>query len=144
MSSINRCRLSASPATGLVGMRENAFLSDFFGCNGFLPLTDESQIREAVVKIMVSDSPRQQGGVTTDYCGEEGHFGPRHVASTFGNFWRTKNLPKDPSFCTFWCAVAVGALAKGSPIESVEKYSELAGKALEASRPGSTAADLAK
>ncbi|CAN0460164.1 unnamed protein product, partial [Ectocarpus sp. 8 AP-2014] len=31
---LKRCRLSASPATGLVGMQENAFLSDFFGCNG--------------------------------------------------------------------------------------------------------------
>ena len=35
----HRCRLSASPATGLVGMQENGFLSDFFGCVGFLPLT---------------------------------------------------------------------------------------------------------
>ena len=34
-----RCRFSASPATGLVGMQENGFLSDFFGCVGFLPLT---------------------------------------------------------------------------------------------------------
>ena len=33
-----RCRLSASPATGLVGMQENAFLSDYFACLGFLPL----------------------------------------------------------------------------------------------------------
>lgn len=41
MSSGNRCRLRPSPATGLVGMQENAFLSDFFGCVGFLPLTDE-------------------------------------------------------------------------------------------------------
>ena len=36
-----RCRLSASPATGLVGMRENAFLNDFFGCVGFFPLTTQ-------------------------------------------------------------------------------------------------------
>jgi len=36
-----RCRLNASPATGLVGMQENGFLSDFFGCVGFLPLTTQ-------------------------------------------------------------------------------------------------------
>lgn len=36
-----RCRLSASPATGLVGLQENSFLSDFFGCVGFLPLTTQ-------------------------------------------------------------------------------------------------------
>ncbi|CAN0516008.1 unnamed protein product, partial [Ectocarpus sp. 8 AP-2014] len=34
-----RFRLSTSPAIGLVGMQENAFLIDFFGCVGFLPLT---------------------------------------------------------------------------------------------------------
>ncbi|CBJ29982.1 expressed unknown protein [Ectocarpus siliculosus] len=34
-----RFRWSASPATGLVGMQENACLSDFFGCIGFMPLT---------------------------------------------------------------------------------------------------------
>ena len=33
-----RCSLSPSPATGLVGMQENTFLSDFFACVGFLPL----------------------------------------------------------------------------------------------------------
>lgn len=33
-----RCRLRASPATGLVGMQENAFLNDYFECLGFLPL----------------------------------------------------------------------------------------------------------
>ena len=38
---LNRCRLSASPATGLVGMRENTFISDFFGCIGFLPLATQ-------------------------------------------------------------------------------------------------------
>lgn len=39
MSFRPRCSLSPSPATGLVGMQENAFLSDFFACVGFLPLT---------------------------------------------------------------------------------------------------------
>ena len=37
----DRCRLSASPATGLVGMQENAFLGDYFGCMGFMPLTTQ-------------------------------------------------------------------------------------------------------
>ncbi|CAM9148614.1 unnamed protein product [Ectocarpus sp. 8 AP-2014] len=41
MLPLKRFRLSASPATGLVGMRENAFLSDFFGCVGFYPLTTQ-------------------------------------------------------------------------------------------------------
>jgi len=40
-SQLCRCRWSASPATGLVGMEENGFLRDFFGCAGFLPLTTQ-------------------------------------------------------------------------------------------------------
>lgn len=36
-----RCRLSASPATGLLGMQENVFLDNYFGCLGLLPLANE-------------------------------------------------------------------------------------------------------
>ncbi|CAM9167230.1 unnamed protein product [Ectocarpus fasciculatus] len=39
MLPLKRLKMSASPATGLVGMQENAFLSYFFGCVGFLPFT---------------------------------------------------------------------------------------------------------
>ncbi|CAM9686610.1 unnamed protein product, partial [Ectocarpus sp. 12 AP-2014] len=56
--SLKRCRLSASPATGLVGMPENGFLCDFFGCFGILPLTTESTVRNAMVEVMM----RQCGG----------------------------------------------------------------------------------
>ena len=28
---------------------------------------------------------------------------------------------KDPSACVFWCAVALGAVMKGSPVESVSR-----------------------
>lgn len=33
--------MSPSLATGFVGMEENAFLKEFFGCLGFLPLASE-------------------------------------------------------------------------------------------------------
>ncbi|CAN0095400.1 unnamed protein product, partial [Ectocarpus fasciculatus] len=56
--SLKRCRLSASPATGFVGMQENGFLCDFFGCLGILPLTTESTVRNAMVEVMM----RQCGG----------------------------------------------------------------------------------
>ncbi|CAN0188101.1 unnamed protein product [Scytosiphon promiscuus] len=136
-----RCRLRASPATGLVGMRENAFLSDFFSCVGFLPLTTESEVRETMVKIMLPDTPRQEPDLGTDDCAEDGRFGALTVGGTFSGISR---LPKDPAFCTFWCAVALGALAKGSPNEAVASYARLAREAFEASRPGSTDVDLAK
>ncbi|CAM9184713.1 unnamed protein product [Ectocarpus fasciculatus] len=35
-------------------------------------------------------------------------------------------LPMDPSTCIFWCAVALGALVKGSPLEAVANYFRLA------------------
>lgn len=38
---IPRSRLSASPATGLIGLPENGFLDDFFGSLGFIPLASE-------------------------------------------------------------------------------------------------------
>ncbi|CAN0202426.1 unnamed protein product, partial [Ectocarpus sp. 12 AP-2014] len=53
MLALKRCKFRASPATGLVGMRENTFLGDFFACVGFIPLTTQSHIRETMVKMMV-------------------------------------------------------------------------------------------
>ncbi|CAN0379077.1 unnamed protein product [Pylaiella littoralis] len=38
---LKRGQFSASPATGLVGLQENGFLSDFFECLGFLSLASE-------------------------------------------------------------------------------------------------------
>lgn len=38
---LTRCRLTASPATGLVGMEENSLLSDYFSCMGFISPTSE-------------------------------------------------------------------------------------------------------
>lgn len=34
-------RLSPSPATGLIGLKENAYIGDFFETMGFLPITSE-------------------------------------------------------------------------------------------------------
>ncbi|CAN0152434.1 unnamed protein product [Scytosiphon promiscuus] len=91
----------ASPATGLVGMQENDFLSDFFGCVGFLPLANERCCRSFL--------SRQQFPITR-ICSRE---------DTSNNVSGTSQLPEDPSLCIFWCAVAMGALAKGSPFDMV-------------------------
>lgn len=37
----NRARLSTSPATGLIGLRENVYIADFFRTIGFVPITSE-------------------------------------------------------------------------------------------------------
>ncbi|CAM9542929.1 unnamed protein product, partial [Hapterophycus canaliculatus] len=136
--------LTASPATGLLGMRENAFISDFFGCVGFLPLVNESQIREAMVKIMVAAASQQETVSNTDSVEEEGHFGTLLGWGAFSNATKTKRVPQDPSLATFWAAVAVGALAKGTPIEAVESYSRQARETFAACCSGFTDAELAR
>ncbi|CAM9385332.1 unnamed protein product [Ectocarpus sp. 8 AP-2014] len=144
MLPFKRCRLSASPAAGLVGMQENAFLSDFFGCVGFLPLTTPSRIRETMVTIMLPPASSQQS-VFGDDCGEGGHYFEAVLAG--GDLSKTSarnQLPMDPSACTFWCAVALGALVKGSPIESVTSYAQLAQEALAKSNSGPGDAEVAK
>ncbi|CAN0188031.1 unnamed protein product [Ectocarpus sp. 4 AP-2014] len=144
MLPFKRCKLSASPATGLVGMQENAFLSDFFGCVGFLPLTTPSHIRETMVTIMLPPASSQQS-VFGDDCDERGHY--FEAVAPWGDLSKTSArnlLPMDPSACTFWCAVALGALLKGSPIESVTSYAQLAQGALAKSNFGPGDAEVAK
>ncbi|CAM9651184.1 unnamed protein product, partial [Ectocarpus sp. 4 AP-2014] len=123
-----RFRLSASPATGLVGMRENAFLGEFFGCVGFLPLTTPSHIRGVMVKMMTLSTIQQQLGAL-HVSPDQGQFGANFTedAVNTGN-----QLLTGPSACIFWCAVGVGAVVKGSPVESVANYSRLARDALDA------------
>ncbi|CAM9640330.1 unnamed protein product [Laminaria digitata] len=119
--SLKRCRLRPSPATGLVGMQENMFLSDYFDCVGFLPFTSQSNIRETLVNVFAGSVSVQQSD-SEDYSTTDQHFDAIMPADG--------QLPADPSICVFWCAVALGALVKGRPIESVEKYSRLAREAL--------------
>ncbi|CAM9741827.1 unnamed protein product [Ectocarpus sp. 6 AP-2014] len=144
MLPFKRCRLSASPATGLVGMQENAFLSDFFGCVGFLPLTTPSHIRETMVTIMLPPASSQQP-VFGDDCDEGGHYFEAVAPGDDLSKTSARNqFPMDPSACTFWCAVALGALVKGSPIESVTSYAQLAQEALAKSNSGPGNAEVAK
>ncbi|CAM9443720.1 unnamed protein product [Ectocarpus sp. 12 AP-2014] len=139
MLPLKRFRLSASPATGFVGMQENAFLSDFFGCVGFLPLTTPSHIRGEMVRMMTLSTTPHRPGASHD-SPEQGQFGAifSEDGVTTGN-----QLSTGPSACTFWCAVGVGALVKGSPVESVANYSRLARDALDA-YPGPVNAEVAK
>ncbi|CAM9167672.1 unnamed protein product, partial [Ectocarpus fasciculatus] len=110
-----RFRLSASPATGLVGMQENAFLSDFFGCVGLLPLTTPSHVRGAMVRMMTGPAAQQQLSALHD-SPDQGQF---CAIFTEDGITTGSQLSTGPSCCTFWCAVGVGALVKGSPVESV-------------------------
>ncbi|CAN0001263.1 unnamed protein product [Ectocarpus fasciculatus] len=135
---IKRCRFSSSPATGLVGMQENVFLSNFFGSVGFLPLATRRDVREVMVTLMMSPT-RPQSTVTRD-CDVENKFDAIVSEDKVVNTWEGDDLPKT---CTFWCAVAIGALAKGHPIESTTSYFLLAKEAL-ARYSGPTNFGLAK
>eukprot|EP00752_Nemacystus_decipiens_P005054 g4589.t1 len=126
--SLKRCRLSASPATGLIGMRENGFLNDFFICVGFIPLTTPSYIREAMVKLMATPAILRRGDVS--YHGDRARFSNLKVAE---EAFRNGLGVMDCSGCIFWCAVALGALVRGSPIESVSGYCRLATDGLNSS-----------
>ncbi|CAN0124148.1 unnamed protein product [Ectocarpus sp. 6 AP-2014] len=139
MLPLKRFRLSASPATGLVGMQENAFLSDFFGCVGFLPLTTQSHIRETMVRIMAPSTTEPELCASHNSF-EQDHFDaiPTEDAVTMGN-----QLSTGLSGCTFWCAVGLGALVKGSPVVSVANYLQLARDALDA-YTGPVNAEVAK
>lgn len=74
-----------------------------------------SHIRETMVKLMLPPATLQQSAPKYD-CAEAGKFdATAKGSSTLGS----DNHATDPSTCTFWSAVAMGALVKGGPIESV-------------------------
>ncbi|CAM9595328.1 unnamed protein product [Ectocarpus sp. 13 AM-2016] len=122
---IKRFRLSASPATGLVGMRENSFLTSFFSSVGFLSLTTRRDVRETMVTLMMSAT--RQRSIATGDCEVEDNFDALVLEDKVGSTWEGDDLPKA---CTFWCAIAIGALAKGHPIESTASYFRQAKEAL--------------
>eukprot|EP00904_Undaria_pinnatifida_P005091 jgi/Undpi1/1711/HiC_scaffold_11.g05101.m1 len=117
-------------------MEENMFLSDYFGCVGFMPFTSQSNIRDTMVKMfVVNSSSSVQYLDTGDDSPTEQSFGTIVPASS--------PVPVDPSTCVFWSAIALGSLVKGRPVESVEKYIRLAKDAL-ANVSGPPNADVAR
>ncbi|CAM9664116.1 unnamed protein product [Ectocarpus sp. 4 AP-2014] len=135
---IKRFRLSASPATGLVGMQENSFLTSFFSSVGFLPLTTRRDVRETMVTLMMS--PIRQQSIATGDRDVDKSLDALVLEDKVGNTWEGDDLPK---ICTFWCAIAIGALAKGHPIESMAIYFRRAKEAL-ARYSGPTNFEVAK
>lgn len=73
-----------------------------------------------MVKIMLSSGSRQQEAVW-DGNYETEQYGGCGMGEGFGHTHRGGGLRMDPSTCVFWSAVALGALVKGSPIESVSR-----------------------
>lgn len=71
-----------------------------------------------MVKIMVTALSRQHsmfGGDSGTVGRLDAIFRKGEVCSALGG----GELPIGPSTCVFWCAVALGALVRGNPIESV-------------------------
>ncbi|CAM9748894.1 unnamed protein product [Scytosiphon promiscuus] len=153
---LKRCRLSPSPATGLVGLQENVFLSDFFGCLGFLPLATESHIRQAMVEILrAAATPGGRSQLEPQH--NQGRFGngdsmirAHHGGVGMGGFaaeseetgWGGSSAhavaAASPATCMMWCAVALGSLVKGAPVENVSEYVRLARESLSECFDGSS------
>ncbi|CBJ29983.1 hypothetical protein Esi_0170_0014 [Ectocarpus siliculosus] len=84
-----------------------------------LPL--KSHIRGAMVSMMTraTASRRHHSPCETPAPGRLDAIG---TGDGIGTFLGGTQLPMDPSTCIFWCAVALGALVKGNPLESVASY----------------------
>lgn len=91
--------------------------ADAFACL----LCSTSHIREAMIKVMSHRSVRHPPGPAHGRWDT----GELDAVSAGGGALEESQFPMDPSTCTFWCAVAVGALVKGRPIESVRKLRAL-------------------
>ncbi|CAM9932348.1 unnamed protein product, partial [Hapterophycus canaliculatus] len=127
--SLKRCRLSPSPATGLVGMQENGFLCHFFGCLGFLPLATERHVREAMVEILLGASTPDRAHLKPE-VGKSiigaprggsglGGFATESEQGGWGGALAYPAAVGSPATCMMWCAIALGALVKGAPVENV-------------------------
>lgn len=71
-----------------------------------------------MVNIMLAPASRQQAalGIGSDEVAQPD---ATAMGGGFGSTFGGKEPPMNPSTCIFWCAVALGALVKGAPIESV-------------------------
>ncbi|CAM9789924.1 unnamed protein product, partial [Scytosiphon promiscuus] len=145
---LKRSQLSASPATGLVGLQENEFLKDFYECLGFLSLASESTVRSAMVSVMCA-SAQERRRTASGQSPDEGAVGESPQKADEGGdgrerCWkkavsaRNAALPHNSSTCVLWCAIALGALVQGRPFAHVQGYLELAQDSLAACAGGRT------
>lgn len=68
-----------------------------------------------MVNLMLKSTTFQQTGLAYNCANTAGELG----ATAPGKSCGTTVGPTNPSVCTFWCAVAMGAILKGYPVESV-------------------------
>eukprot|EP00903_Cladosiphon_okamuranus_P012449 g11660.t1 len=134
MLPLQRYRLSTSPATGLTGLLENVFLGDFFECFGFLSLVNKRTARTALASIMLASIPRNgvpkpppptapaRGVQGESWQVEDGDIQSFRTADQEQGCLgkapnaKTQSPPQDSSTCQLWCAIALGALARGRPL----------------------------
>ncbi|CAM9553176.1 unnamed protein product [Scytosiphon promiscuus] len=120
-----RIRLSPSPATGLVGTKENAFLGSFFSCLGFLPLTHERLIRGTMMDILLASPSGPEGIDQLSVEGQNvGKIPKLEEASPAGD--QEQSGGDAASACALWCTIAMGALVQGQPPGQIAPYMHLA------------------
>eukprot|EP00903_Cladosiphon_okamuranus_P014223 g13214.t1 len=146
---LQRACLTPSPATGLIGLRENAYIADFFRTLGFLPFVSESFIRKAMVKTMFCAMQKRNPGLRGRSAGIDGvHVGEEveeeeeeeeaedeeedgcgEGADVPGTGLGAA-VESAAATCVLWCTVAVGCLIGGRPKSSADGYARLARDAL--------------
>ncbi|CAM9144369.1 unnamed protein product [Ascophyllum nodosum] len=118
-------------------MPENVLLQYFFECVDFLPFTSRSNILQTMTIMVYNKNPAPPDRA----LGEKEGFG-FDIARTTN---RSKCAMQDgeegcggedglcpgPSTCMFWCALAIGGLAKGQNMELVSSYVSRAEAAVE-------------
>eukprot|EP00752_Nemacystus_decipiens_P005075 g4606.t1 len=141
---LKRARLGPSPATGLIGLRENGYIAEFFRTMGFLPFTNESFIRKALVKNMFRAVQEHDYGVqgcsasagfggedkTEEEEEEEEEEGGRRDGTGAPRTGPGDEIESTAGACVLWSTVAVGCLIGGRPKSSVDGYARLAREAL--------------
>eukprot|EP00752_Nemacystus_decipiens_P005072 g4603.t1 len=129
---LKRARLSPSRATGLIGLKENAYIADYFRKIGFVPFTTESFIRKAMVRTMlpvVQESDPRFHRYSAGLLAGEGEIGWGDDADVPAAA-RRDEIESAAGACVLWCTVAVGCLVGGRPQSSVDGYACLAREAL--------------
>ncbi|CAM9264800.1 unnamed protein product [Ectocarpus sp. 8 AP-2014] len=94
------------------------------------PRNRDNTVRNAMVEVMM----RQCGGQAYSGTGGSGMEGlaedEKKGWSRSGALARRHTLPDHPAKCMMWCAIALGALMRGIPVEHVMGYVQLARESL--------------
>ncbi|CBN76793.1 hypothetical protein Esi_0000_0634 [Ectocarpus siliculosus] len=123
---MKRARFGPSAATGLVGFKENVYVSDFFDRLGFFPLANQKTVRRAITEVLFRPA-EEQGSLRGGAESMEGVFSGALAIHKFGS-----NTQESKAFsCMLWCTIALGAMTNNLKVATVRRYIKLAEEAVD-------------